>query len=106
MGDTSEREILEKISDVKAKSSKQASEIKNDFAKMQKLKAESLKRIEEMMQSAENSIEKIEQKVVKSKDLAPESRHRLSVEISDSKQELKEKYVDLKKRISAAIVPE
>jgi len=106
MGDTSEREILEKIADVRSKSSKQASEIKNDFAKMQKLKADSLKKIEEMMQNAENDMEKIEQKVAKSKDLAPESIHRLNVEISDAKQQLREKYVDLKRRVSAAIVPE
>lgn len=106
MGDTSEREFVEKIVDVKAKSSKKASEIKNDFAKMQKLKAESLKKTEEMMQSAEDSLEKLEQKIVKSKDIASESRQRLGAEIAAAKHQIREKYVDLKKRISVAIVPE
>jgi hypothetical protein len=41
MGDASEREFSEKIVNVKAKSSKKAVEIKDDFGKMQKLKAES-----------------------------------------------------------------
>jgi len=106
MGDTSEREFMEKIVDVKTKSSKKIAEIRNDFAKIQKLKAESLKKTEELMQSAEDELEKLEQKIVKSKDLVPESRQRLSGEIATSKHEVTEKYVDLKKRISAAIVPE
>ena len=47
MGDTSEREFMEKIVDVKTKSSKKIAEIRNDFAKIQKLKAESLKKTED-----------------------------------------------------------
>ncbi len=106
MGDTSEREFLEKITEVKTKSGKKASEIKNDFAKVQKLKAECLKKTEEMLQSAESSLEKLEQKMAKSKDLALESKHRLNVELTDAKHQVKERYVDLKKRISISIVPE
>ena len=106
MGDTSEREFMEKIVDIKAKSSKKVTEIKSDFAKMQKLKAESLKKTEEMMHSAEEGLEKLEQKMVKSSDLVPESRRRLNLEIEDAKFQIKEKYVDLKKRISVSIVPE
>ena len=106
MGDTSEREFVEKIVDIKAKSGKKASEIKNDFAKMQKLKAEALKKTEEMMQSADEGLEKLEQKIVKSKDLVPESRQRLGIEIEAAKRQVKEKYDDLKGRISKSIVAE
>lgn len=42
MGDT-EREFLEKIISIKTKSSKKVVGVKDDFAKIQKLKAESLK---------------------------------------------------------------
>jgi hypothetical protein len=45
LGGDSEREFSENIVKVKAKSSKTVSEVKDDFAKMQKLKAESLKKI-------------------------------------------------------------
>ena len=106
MGDASEREFLEKITEVKTKSGKKASEIKNDFAKVQKLKAECLKKTEEMLQSAEGSLEKLEQKMTKSKDLAPESRQRLNQELTEAKHQVKDRYVDLKKRISISIVPE
>ena len=44
MGGTSEREFLEKIGNIKAKSSKRVADVKNDFAKMQKMKADSLKK--------------------------------------------------------------
>jgi recombinational DNA repair ATPase RecF len=106
MGGTSEREFLEKITSIKTKSSKRVAEVKKDFAKMQKLKAESLKKTEEMMQSAEHYLEKLEQDMVKSKDLVPESRQRLSVELTATKEHITQKYDDLKKRISGAIVPE
>ena len=36
MGGTSEREFLEKIVNIKTKSSKKAADVKNDFSKMQK----------------------------------------------------------------------
>jgi hypothetical protein len=73
---------------------------------MQKLKTDSLKRTEEMMHSAEHDLEKLEQEILKSKDLVSESRPRLSGEIKAAKDHITEKYVDLKKRVLAAIVPE
>jgi hypothetical protein len=73
---------------------------------MQKLKAEALKKTEEMMQSAEHDLEKLEQKILKSKDLVSESRPRLNAEIKATKEHITQKYDDLNKRVLAAIVPE
>ena len=106
MGGTSEREFLEKITSIKTKSSKRAADVKNDFAKMQKLKADSLKKTEEMMQAAEHDLEKLEQEIFKSKDLVSESRPRLNAEIKAAKEDITKKYDDLKERVLAAIVPE
>lgn len=106
MGGTSEREFQEKIGKIKTKSSKRIADVKNDFAKMEKLKADSLKKTEEMLRSAEHDLERLERDIMKSKDLVAESRPRLNIEIRDAKQHIQEKYVDLKKRLSAAIVPE
>ena len=105
MGNASERECMEKIVNVKTKSSKKTAEIKSDFAKMQKLKAESLKKTEEMMHNAEHDLEKMEQDITKNKDLAPESRQRLGYEIEGAKRQIKEKYLELKKSLAAAIIP-
>jgi len=105
MGDT-EHEFLEKIVSIKTKSSKKVTEVKDDFGKMQKLKAESLRKTEEMMRAAEHDLDKVEQAIVKSKDLASESKPRLSAELKAAKEQVTQKYNDLKKRISDAIVPE
>lgn len=106
MGGDSERELSESIVKVKAKSSKEVSEVKDDFAKMQKLKAESLKKVEEMLQSAEKDLEKLEQKIAGSQDLVSESKWRLNSEIAAARAQIKDKYSELKGRIAASIVPE
>jgi hypothetical protein len=105
VGDT-EHEFSEKIINIKTKSSKKVAEVKDDFGKMQKLKAESLKKTEEMMRVAEQELEKLEQDIVKSKDLVSESRPRLSAELKEAKEQITLKYDHLKKRISASIIPD
>jgi len=105
MGD-SEREFSEKLGNIKSKSSKKIAEVIDCFSKMQKLKAESLIKTEEMMASAMHDLEKLEQDFAKSKDLAPESRQRLDGEITASRSQMRQKYDELKTRISAAIVPQ
>jgi outer membrane murein-binding lipoprotein Lpp len=105
LGGASEREFLEKIRKVKEKSSKIAADVRNDFAKMEKLKADSLKKTEEMRRSADQDLDKLDRDMVKNVDLAPESRQRLTVEMASAKNEIQQRYVELKSRISEAIVP-
>jgi succinyl-CoA synthetase alpha subunit len=106
LGGTSEREFSESIVKVKANSSKTVSKVKGDFAKMQKLKADALKKVEEMMHNAETDLEKLEQKIVKSQDLVSESKGRLNAEITTTRAQIKQKYTELKGSIAASIVPE
>jgi hypothetical protein len=102
MGD-SEHEILEKIGKVSAKSSHITSEVKDNFAKMQKLNAESLKKLEEMMQFSEKDLEKLEQKIAKSKDLVSESKARLNAEIKTTRTQIHAKYTELKNRVASIV---
>lgn len=106
MGGPSEREFKEKIHKVREKSSKIADDVRNDFAKMEKLKAEALKKTEEIRHFSEQDLEKLEREIIKSIDLAPESRQRLVDEITSAQNDIKQKFNDLKSRISKAIVPE
>jgi hypothetical protein len=106
MGGTSEREFMEKIRKVREKSSKTADDVRNDFAKMEKLKAESLKKTEEMRRFSEQDLDKLDREIVKDNDLAPESKQRLGVEITSAKNDIQQKYIELKTRIQKAIVPE
>jgi predicted phage gp36 major capsid-like protein len=97
---------MDRIRKVREKSSKTAGDVKNDFSKMEKLKAESLKKTEEMRRTSEQDLEKIEREIAKDRDLAPESRQRLIVELGNAKNETQQEYAGLKTRISKAIVPE
>jgi DNA-binding ferritin-like protein len=106
LGGTSEREFSESIARVKGKSNKTASKVKSDFVKMQKLKAESLKKVEEMMRSAEKDLERLEQRITKSQDVVYESKGRLNAEIMATRSQIKQKYTELKSSIAASIVPE
>jgi hypothetical protein len=103
LGGTSEREFLEKIAKIKSRANEKAADVRNDFAKIHKLRAEALKKTEEMMQNSEKNLSKIEREIIKSKDLAAESRPRLSEEIGKTKEEVAEKYSDLKDEVSRAI---
>jgi NAD+--asparagine ADP-ribosyltransferase len=105
LGGTSEREYIEKMSKIKEKILKTEKGVKNDFAKIEKIKLDRLKKTEEMRRSAENDLEKVEKDILKSKDLATESRQRLNSEIAVLKSEIGQRYTELKTQISKAIEP-
>jgi len=105
LGGTSEREYTEKMSKIKEKILKTEKDVKNDFAKIEKIKLDTLKKTEEMRRSAENDLEKVEKDILKSKDLATESKQRLNSEIAVLKSEIGQRYTELKTQISKAIEP-
>jgi len=105
MGGASEREYLEKIRKIKEKMIKTEKDINNEFAKIEKIKFDTLKKTEDMRRSAEQDLEKVEKDMVKSQDLAAESRQRLDSEIASLKSDIGRRYTDLKARISKAIAP-
>ncbi len=104
MGGPSEREYGEKLGKIKKKLSSKAEDIKNQFEKIEKAKVDLLKKTKEMKHNAEHEIYKIEEEIAKSKDLAPESKRRLQLQIDILKSETREHYSELETRIAAAIV--
>lgn len=105
MGSTSEREYREKLNKINEKLNNRARDIRKDLAKIERMKVEALKRSEEARHSAEKDIDKIEGKITKSKDLAPESRKRLRSEILVLREEIKQEYIELKTQISKTLIP-
>lgn len=105
MGGPSEREYREKLGKVKQKLGKRAVDIKNEFARFEKAKVDMLKRTKEMKHEAEHEVTKMEEDITKSKDLAPESKQRLRLEVDMVKSEIRESYSQLEMRIAEAIVP-
>jgi len=105
MGSTSEREFREKLNRISEDSGKRERDVKKDFAKIEKLRLNSLKKAEEILHNAEKNINNIEKDIMKSKDLAPESKERLRSEINSLKSEVESKYSYLRTRISETMVP-
>jgi hypothetical protein len=105
LGGPSEREYREKLGKIKQKLGKKAVDIRNEFEKFEKAKVEMLKRTKEMKHEAEHEVTKMEEGITKSKDLAPESKQRLRLEIDIVKTEIREAYSQLEMRIAEAVVP-
>jgi len=94
---------LEKISKTKFNSSKKVTEVLDVFAKSQKLKAESLKKNEEMMTKAASDLEKLDRDKAKNKDLSIESQKKISEEIAAARSQIKQKYDELRARITERV---
>ena len=105
MGGPSEREYIEKLVKIKQKLSNKAIDIKNQFEKVEKTKVDLLKKTKEVKHEAENEMHKMEEDITKSKDLAPESKRRLQLEIEAAKGGVQQQYSELEVRIAEAIVP-
>ena len=99
MGD-SEQKFLEKISKTQMNSSKKVSEVIAVFGKAQKLKAESLKKTEEMMNDAANDLEKLERDIAREEDLSGASKNRLNEQIAAARSQVRKKYNELTARIA------
>ncbi|MDH5482378.1 MAG: hypothetical protein OEY22_05825 [Candidatus Bathyarchaeota archaeon] len=105
MGGPSEREYSEKLLEIKQKLNKKAGDIRNQFEKIEKTKVDLLKKTKEMKHDAEHEIHKMEEGIAKSKDLAPESKRRLHLEIGVLTSEIRERYSVIETRIAEAIIP-
>jgi seryl-tRNA synthetase len=105
MGGTSEREYNEKLDEIRKKLSKRAKDVRDDVIKIEKVKVDALAKIEDMRRSADKEANKIDENIVKSKDLAPESKQRLSSELAIVRNEIEDNYAKLKRQIAESIVP-
>jgi len=105
MGGRSEREYRENLSKIRERLNNRDRDVQKDFEKIGKMKIEALKQTEEMRASTFHDIEQMEKDIIKSKDLAPESKARLHTEIAALKNEVEQKYGMLKTRISKTLTP-
>ena len=105
MGGTSEREYRDRLRKIKEKVSKAERNIRDSFERIEKIKVDTLKINEEMRRSAYHNIDKIERDIIKSKDLAPESKSRLNSEIMILRREIASKNNELKAKITETIMP-
>ena len=105
MGGTSEREYNEKLDGIRKNLTKRAKGVRDDAIKIEKVKVDALEKIEDMRRSADKEANKIEENITKSKDLAPESKQRLSSELAIVRNEIEDNYAKLRRQIAESIVP-
>ncbi|MEM3873583.1 MAG: hypothetical protein QXU45_00385 [Candidatus Bathyarchaeia archaeon] len=103
LGGPSEREYMEKFGKLKEKMNKKLADFRKQFEKIEKAKVDLLKKTKEMKHDVEREILKMENEIAKSKDLAPESKKRLHLEIDTIKSEILKKCGELEARIAEAI---
>jgi hypothetical protein len=84
---------------------KKAHDVKKEFNKLEKIKANLLKKTEADRHKLERELDKMESEINRSKDLAPESKMRLNAESSAVKSEINNTYFDLKTRIAETYIP-
>jgi DNA repair exonuclease SbcCD ATPase subunit len=105
MGGPSERQIKDRLNSIKEKTGRREKDVQKDFTRIEKMKVDALKKAEEMRQTAYKDINKIEKNVIQSKDLAPESKDRLRVEIAQIRDEIEDKHARLRTKISETMIP-
>ena len=105
MGGPSERQLKERLNSIKERTGRREKDVQKDFTKIEKMKVDALKKAEDMRQTAYKDINKIEKNVIQSKDLAPESKDRLRIEIAQIRDEIEDKHARLRTKISETMIP-
>jgi uncharacterized coiled-coil DUF342 family protein len=104
MSVSSEIEHRKKLNKIREDVNKRVKDVRDHFAKIEKVKVDALKKTEEMRRSAQNDITKLEGEIAKS-DLTAEMKKALASDIANLKKEIEDRAVELRTRISGTIIP-
>lgn len=105
MSEAFEHEFRKKMNKVRENMNKKMNEAREYFAKIEKVKVDALKKTEEMRRSTEEEILKMEGEIAQSADLSPETKEKLSTEITILKDENEKRAAELRTKISQVTVP-
>ena len=105
MSEAFEHEFRKKMNKVRENMNKKMNEVRDYFAKVEKVKVDALKKNEEMRRSIEEEILKIEGEITQSADLSPETKEKLSTEITNLKDENEKRAAELRTKISQVTIP-
>jgi SMC interacting uncharacterized protein involved in chromosome segregation len=99
MGASFEFEFQKKLTKLREELGKREVDIRGQLANIEKIKVEALKKAEELKYSAKHEIEKIDQDIMKAKDLNEQVKARLTSETGTLKEDLEKKYTELRNTI-------
>jgi uncharacterized coiled-coil DUF342 family protein len=101
---SSESEHRKKLNKIREDMTKRVNDVRDHFAKIEKVKVEALKKTEEMRKSAAKDIAKLEADIEMS-DLASEIKTKLMSDITVLKREIEDRAAELRNRISGTVIP-
>lgn len=104
MGQASEFEHRKKLNKIREDMNKRLKDVRDQFAKMENVKLDALKKTEEMKRSAQQDMTKLETDIAKS-DLTSDLKQALSSDIDILKKEIEEKAAELRARIIGTVIP-
>jgi uncharacterized coiled-coil DUF342 family protein len=104
MGQSSEFEHRKKLNKIREDMNRRVKDVRDHFAKMEKVKLDALKKTEEMKRSAQQDITKLETDIAKS-DLTSEIRKTISSDIVTLRKEVEDKVAELRTRITGTVIP-
>jgi SMC interacting uncharacterized protein involved in chromosome segregation len=99
MGDSFEFEFQKKLTKLREELGKRELDIRTQLANIERIKVDALKKTEELKYSAKHDLEKIEQDIMKAKDLNTEVKSRVTSETATLKEDLEKKYAELRNSI-------
>ena len=99
MGESFEFEFQKKLTKMREELGKREVDIRGQLANIEKIKVEALKKTEELKFSAKHDIERLEQDMMKTKDLSTEVKAKLASETATLKEDLEKKYAELRNTI-------
>ena len=94
-----EFDFQKKLTKLREELGKREVDIRGQLANIERIKVEALKKTEELKYSAKHDIEKIDQDIMKTKDLNEQFKARLTSETASLKEDLEKKYIELRNTI-------
>jgi hypothetical protein len=99
MSESFEFEFQKKLTKMREELGKREVDIRGQLVSIEKIKVEALKKTEELKYSAKHDLEKIDQDIMKAKDLNTQVKARLTSETTTLKEDLEKKYAELRNTI-------
>jgi uncharacterized coiled-coil DUF342 family protein len=101
---SSDYEHRKKLNKIREDMNKRVKDVREHFAKIDKVKVEALKKTEEMRRSAEQDIRKLEEDIARS-ELTSETKRALTSDVTTLRKEIEDRASELRTRISGTVIP-
>ena len=101
---SSDYELRKKLNKIREDVNKRVKDVRDQFARIEKVKLDALKKTEEMKRSAEKEIAKLEEDIAKS-GLTSDIKKTLASDIFTLKKEIEDRTTELRSRVSGTVIP-